>query len=202
MCVFTWLRVAEYSGLTGRKGTALRSVTRVLWFWVVSHTGDKNVKQKINLWVRVQTTRSPTSNHTQPIHPHIHRDINKVQRISYSAVLCVLLVVCLQVYPCYLPVCFSQKACSDFCPYWRKRREEKEKRERAKRRRETQEFSRHFLAPFSSPSFTQNILAFLFSSFSLLSSPCPSFHFLFLWRSLSLYQLHSHNFSSKVFTFF
>ena len=36
--VFTWLRVAEYSGLTGRKGTALRSVTRVLWFWVVSHT--------------------------------------------------------------------------------------------------------------------------------------------------------------------
>lgn len=49
MCVFTWLRVAEYSGFTGRKGTALRSVTRVLWFWVVSHTGDKNVKQKINL---------------------------------------------------------------------------------------------------------------------------------------------------------
>lgn len=35
----TWFRVAEYSGLTGRKGTALRSVTRVLWFWVVSHTG-------------------------------------------------------------------------------------------------------------------------------------------------------------------
>lgn len=32
LCIFTWLRVAEYSGLTGRKGTALRSVTRVLWF--------------------------------------------------------------------------------------------------------------------------------------------------------------------------
>lgn len=30
--------MAEYSGLTGRKGTALRSVTRVLWFWVASHT--------------------------------------------------------------------------------------------------------------------------------------------------------------------
>lgn len=42
MRVFTWLRVAEYSGLTGRKGTALRSVTKVLWFWVVSHTGDKH----------------------------------------------------------------------------------------------------------------------------------------------------------------
>ncbi len=37
LCV-TWLRVAEYSGLTGKKGTALRSVTSVLWFWVVSHT--------------------------------------------------------------------------------------------------------------------------------------------------------------------
>ena len=30
--------MAEYSGFTGRKGTALRSVTRVLWFWVASHT--------------------------------------------------------------------------------------------------------------------------------------------------------------------
>lgn len=36
--LLTWFRVAEYSGLTGRKGTALRSVTRVLWFWVASHT--------------------------------------------------------------------------------------------------------------------------------------------------------------------
>lgn len=46
-CTVTWLRVAEYSGLTGRKGTALRSVTSVLWFWVVSHTGDTNTKQKM-----------------------------------------------------------------------------------------------------------------------------------------------------------
>lgn len=52
LCVwFTWLRVAEYSGLTGRKGTALRSVTRVLWFWVVSHTGGTNMEQKIKLCV-------------------------------------------------------------------------------------------------------------------------------------------------------
>ena len=51
VCRFTWLRVAEYSGLTGRKGTALRSVTRVLWFWVVSHTGDTNIGQKISLCV-------------------------------------------------------------------------------------------------------------------------------------------------------
>lgn len=42
----TWLRVAEYSGLTGRKGTALRSVTSVLWFWVVSHT-ERNRKSHL-----------------------------------------------------------------------------------------------------------------------------------------------------------
>lgn len=35
------MRVAEYSGLTGRKGTALRSVTNVLWFCVVSHTAGR-----------------------------------------------------------------------------------------------------------------------------------------------------------------
>lgn len=46
MCCLTWLRVAEYSGLTGRKGTALRSVTSVLWFWVVSQTGGKKKIQK------------------------------------------------------------------------------------------------------------------------------------------------------------
>lgn len=28
----------EYSGLTGRKGTTVVSVTSVLWFWVASHT--------------------------------------------------------------------------------------------------------------------------------------------------------------------
>lgn len=38
----TWLRVAEYSGLTGRKGTALRSVTSVLWFCVVSQTAGRH----------------------------------------------------------------------------------------------------------------------------------------------------------------
>lgn len=39
----TWLRVAEYSGLTGRKGTALRSVTSVLWFCVVSQTAGRHL---------------------------------------------------------------------------------------------------------------------------------------------------------------
>ena len=36
--VLAWLRVEEYSGLTGRKGTTVASDTRVLWFWVTSHT--------------------------------------------------------------------------------------------------------------------------------------------------------------------
>ena len=35
-----WLRVEEYSGFTGRKGTTVVSVTRVLWFCVASHTAD------------------------------------------------------------------------------------------------------------------------------------------------------------------
>lgn len=76
VCVcFTWLRVAEYSGLTGRKGTALRSVTRVLWFWVVSHTGDTNMKHKnksvcvcvclyANGCVRSRTWAATPSTHT------------------------------------------------------------------------------------------------------------------------------------------
>lgn len=34
-----WFLVDEYSGLTGRKGTTVVSVTSVLWFWVASHTG-------------------------------------------------------------------------------------------------------------------------------------------------------------------
>lgn len=33
-----WLRVEEYSGFTGRKGTTVVSVTRVLWFCVANHT--------------------------------------------------------------------------------------------------------------------------------------------------------------------
>lgn len=37
------MRVAEYSGLTGRKGTALRSVTSVLWFCVVSQTAGRHL---------------------------------------------------------------------------------------------------------------------------------------------------------------
>lgn len=49
VCVcITWLRVAEYSGLTGKKGTALLSVTSVLWFWVVNHTVSITEKQSIS----------------------------------------------------------------------------------------------------------------------------------------------------------
>lgn len=47
VCI-TWLRVAEYSGLTGKKGTALLSVTSVLWFWVVSHTVSITEKLSIS----------------------------------------------------------------------------------------------------------------------------------------------------------
>ena len=36
-----WLRVEEYSGFTGRKGTTVVSVTRVLWFCVANHTADR-----------------------------------------------------------------------------------------------------------------------------------------------------------------
>lgn len=66
--------MAEYSGLTGRKGTALRSVTKVLWFWVVSHTGDTNVQKNIILRVGVQLNTS-----SQAIQPHMQRDSNKAQ---------------------------------------------------------------------------------------------------------------------------
>lgn len=75
--MFTWLRVAEYSGLTGRKGTALRSVTRVLWFWVVSHTGGTNIGQKnksecvsVCLSNNVILAGTQTDNH--PVHPPTH----------------------------------------------------------------------------------------------------------------------------------
>lgn len=33
-----WFLVDEYSGLTGRNGTTVVSVTRVLWFCVANHT--------------------------------------------------------------------------------------------------------------------------------------------------------------------
>lgn len=36
-----WFRVDEYSGLTGRKGTTVVSVTRVLWFCVASQTSQR-----------------------------------------------------------------------------------------------------------------------------------------------------------------
>lgn len=35
-----WFLVDEYSGLTGRKGTTVVSVTSALWFCVASHTGN------------------------------------------------------------------------------------------------------------------------------------------------------------------
>lgn len=82
VCVcFTWLRVAEYSGLTGRKGTALRSVTRVLWFWVVSHTGDTNMKQKINLCKCVFNVE-----HEQPVYPPTHANRHKQSTVKNQAV--------------------------------------------------------------------------------------------------------------------
>lgn len=37
-----WLRVDEYSGFTGRKGTTVVSVTRVLWFCVANHTTNNS----------------------------------------------------------------------------------------------------------------------------------------------------------------
>lgn len=36
-----WFRVDEYSGLTGRKGTTVVSVTRALWFCVASQTSQR-----------------------------------------------------------------------------------------------------------------------------------------------------------------
>lgn len=36
-----WFLVDEYSGLTGRKGTTVVSVTRVLWFCVASQTSQR-----------------------------------------------------------------------------------------------------------------------------------------------------------------
>lgn len=44
-----WLRVEEYSGLTGRKGTAVVSVTKVLWFCVASQTSQKKRAKRQNL---------------------------------------------------------------------------------------------------------------------------------------------------------
>lgn len=38
-----WFLVDEYSGLTGRKGTTVASVTSVLWFCVANHTGKEKV---------------------------------------------------------------------------------------------------------------------------------------------------------------
>lgn len=39
--LLAWFRVDEYSGLTGRKGTTVVSVTRVLWFCVASQTSQR-----------------------------------------------------------------------------------------------------------------------------------------------------------------
>lgn len=81
----TWFRVAEYSGLTGRKGTALRSVTRVLWFCVVNHTEDTNTGYR-RVCVFKQRGRCSRSlpRQTQSIHPHMHQDMNKVQENQNS----------------------------------------------------------------------------------------------------------------------
>lgn len=48
-----WFRVEEYSGLTGRKGTTVVSVTKVLWFCVASQTSrKKRAKRQVSshLW--------------------------------------------------------------------------------------------------------------------------------------------------------
>lgn len=44
-----WFRVEEYSGLTGRKGTTVVSVTKVLWFCVASQTSRKKRAKRQNL---------------------------------------------------------------------------------------------------------------------------------------------------------
>lgn len=43
-----WFRVDEYSGLTGRKGTTVVSVTRVLWFCVASQTSQRKEPETIS----------------------------------------------------------------------------------------------------------------------------------------------------------
>lgn len=44
-----WFRVEEYSGLTGRKGTTVVSVTKVLWFCVASQTSQRKRAKRQNL---------------------------------------------------------------------------------------------------------------------------------------------------------
>lgn len=56
-----WLRVEEYSGFTGRKGTTVVSVTRVLWFCVANHTTD-NSRSETNGALK-------SDNEKEPFHP-------------------------------------------------------------------------------------------------------------------------------------
>lgn len=85
----------------------------------------------------------------QPIHPHIHRDINKVRRISYSAVLCSVCCwwcVYESIPATYLCASVRKRALT-FAHTEGKGEKRRKKEKEPKRRRETQEFARHFLAP-------------------------------------------------------
>lgn len=54
-----WFRVEEYSGLTGRKGTTVVSVTKVLWFCVASQTSRKKGAERESQHPRGGTAHAP-----------------------------------------------------------------------------------------------------------------------------------------------
>lgn len=60
-----WFRVEEYSGLTGRKGTTVVSVTRVLWFCVASQTSRrKRARDRISSHLRGHGSAGRHGSHT------------------------------------------------------------------------------------------------------------------------------------------
>lgn len=197
--MFTWLRVAEYSGLTGKKGTALRSVTSVLWFWVVSQTGEEEKKKTEAKNKRVfkpqgrlgwnmgsQATSPSTHTYTDMKYSKKKKQTQSLNWIpspivhSLGALVLCIAVCILATYLC----CFCQKAAATEWKGAEKRKKEKKKaQEKAEEEeRETQEFLRHFLTQslLLPHSLHLAFLSPLLLTLSFKFTPC----LLSLWISL------------------
>lgn len=76
-----WFRVEEYSGLTGRKGTTVVSVTRVLWFCVASQTSRrKRARDSISSHLWCQSSAGRHSSHTTSSHTTSTLQIQHTQK--------------------------------------------------------------------------------------------------------------------------
>ncbi len=105
MLSITWLRVAEYSGLTGKKGTALRSVTSVLWFWVVSHT-ERNKMDIYKQDKYKQTDSDVVDLRFQRARIHPSRSVYVWPPASLLALLTIRIPVC---HPSMLPLLLNNQ---------------------------------------------------------------------------------------------